>query len=650
DDEGEVLDSASEELLRIRREIRYKFQSIDRAFNQEMGRFKQLGYLAESGETIRNGRRVLAVLPENKRKVRGIIHDTSATGRTFFIEPEQVMLLNNDLFDLRNDEKAEINRILKALAAQLRLHLEQLETNEHVIINLDVVQAKALQAKALDASMPQVVEERSSHLVQGQHPLLVLKNQSDRSAVIPFDLAIDKESTIVIISGPNAGGKTVTLKAFGLLQMMVQSSLLIPASKESRVGIFSKICGDIGDQQSIEEDLSTYSSHLKNLRQFLSVADENTLVLLDEFGSGTDPSIGGALSEAILLSLHKKQVRGLVTTHYGNLKLLASHIKGIKNAGMEFDAQHLRPTFSLIADTPGSSYAFEMARRSGLSRKIIAKAKALLGKRGSMEDLITSLRKEKKTVDKQKQALLAKEKQLDKLIGTYEQLRAELDVRRKKLKVREKTEIIATKNEANKELQRLIQDIREKEKIDAAKALSKKIKAEQKALSSDIEEIQEGIFAEQSENKTAKPFEEGDHVRFKMGGIAGTIIKIKKAKATIQSGNLTVDAKLSDLVHGQEAIDLNPTRSVRTSIDPNKETYRKLDLRGLSKEEASPRLERFIDQAVISNLPSVEIIHGKGSGVLRRIVREILEAYPQEIEIWHPEANQGGDGVTLAKL
>ncbi len=650
DGDGEIKDSASPELKSIRDQIRGKMREIDQVFNQQVSHFKRLGYLAENNETVRNGRRVLAVQPEAKRKIRGIIHDTSSSGRTFFIEPEDVLMLNNRLFELRNEEQGEINRILRALAVQLASHLPELQTHLQVITDLDIARAKALQAKSLRAQAPGIIDLPGTHIVTGYHPLLLLKNQSNRDAVVPFSLTLHDETKMVIISGPNAGGKTIALKATGLIQLMIQSGMLAPLDKQSQIGIYHTICGDIGDQQSIEEDLSTYSSHLKNMRTFLNHADEKTLILIDEFGSGTDPVIGAALAESILHAFAQKSVKGVITTHYGNLKTVAARLPHMANAAMEFDEEKLKPTFRLTSGRPGSSYAFEMARRSGLDQKIIQGAKAKMGKKGAnLETLLVDLQQDKKKLEDKISALEQREKTLDRLVKNYERMRAELEVRRKKIKIKEKSDQISVQAKSNAELQKVIREIRENEKVAEAKKLSARLREKQKDLSGEVKSLQREV-SEVSTSQNTKPFEVGDDVRIKLGGMGGKIMQIKKKKVLILAGNVQLQATLADIEHSKELISLNPTRTVQTSVDYSETVHRKLDLRGMRKEDAGPRIEKFVDKALMANLPLLEIIHGKGSGVLRKAVWEKLAEYNQEFETWHPKPEEGGDGVTLVKI
>ncbi len=648
DDEGNIRDSASEALRRIRKQIRAQQKSLDQAFNKVLIHFQNLGYLTDHLESIKNGRRVLGVQAEHKRKVPGIILDESSTGRTVFIQPSEAIEIENALFDTRNDEKRETQKILRELCGHLREILPELKSSHQVVIEIDLLKAKSQQANALGAEMAEVVDEPRLEITRARHPLLLLKHRSSPEEVIPFDLRLDSQQQIIVISGPNAGGKTITLKAVGLIALMCQSGLLVPVDAESKLGIYQKFLADIGDQQSIEQDLSTYSSHLQNMRHFIEQGDSNTLFLVDEFGSGTEPAIGGALAESVLIKLCQNGCQGVVTTHYGNLKILAANVLGMINASMDFDRDRLRPTYHLRSDIPGSSFAFEMAKRSGLPTELIELAKKKIGgKEGQLEHLLTSLQKDRVSLDAKLRSVEQKETDLDRLVRNYERLQQELEVKRKKLKLREKTLKLQQKSTSSQELDRVIKELRQKEKLRSAKQLADKLKKEKADLREEVSTIQQEIV--KSTSTQAKPIKVGDTVRMKIGGLTGTIDRIYKGKATVLVGNMRLDAHLDELEHSRAQIDLNPTRSVQSHLQ-GINAHHRLDIRGLRRSQALRRIEQFIDQALVANLKTVEIIHGKGNGTLKQTVSDKLKEYSQTFTAYHPEASQGGDGVTLIEL
>ncbi|NND05435.1 MAG: endonuclease MutS2 [Saprospiraceae bacterium] len=651
DEEGEVRNNASTELSRLRKQIQSRTSALDHAFNQSMSHYRNQGFLADNLESHRSGRRVMAVLAEYKRKVKGIILDESSSGRTVFIEPQEAIALDNEISELKNEERREIRRILKELTREMSVHLEQLKSHFQVIVEVDILQAKTAQAKVLGAQAPSVKDVPGLQLSEAKHPLLLLKHPKEQEKVIPFDLSLNQEQRITLISGPNAGGKTITLKTVGLLTLMLQSGLLIPASSESRLGIFRFVFADIGDQQSLENDLSTYHSHLNNMRELTTNADPSTLFLIDEFGSGTEPAAGGAIAESILNMLQKKKALGVITSHYRNLKIFASNHPAIQNASMAFDKQALRPTFQLRQGTPGSSFAFEMAHRSGLHKDIINQARNKLGRKaGRLEYLLTSLENEKHVVDKKVKKLAQKEADLEKLIKSYDRMQLELEVKRKRLKLQEKTQKLQEETRANKKLEKIIRQIREKEKLEDAKVLAASLKKSKKALEERVVELKEEINGSNTQNYSNRPLQVGDYAKMKSGDTNGKIDRIDKDKATLIVGNLRLDVNLNDLTHSRAPIDLHNTRSIKTHIAAADEVFRKLDIRGLRRDQALQRLEKFIDKALVANLGSVEIIHGKGNGTLRNLVKEKLREYSHSFHAYHPEPNRGGEGVTLVDL
>ncbi|MEL6867204.1 MAG: DNA mismatch repair protein MutS [Bacteroidota bacterium] len=376
DEKGEIRPDASPELQQIRNRINNRMREMDKQFRRLISEYKQKGWLTDNVESFRNGRRVLSVPAEHKRKIRGIIHDESATGKTAFIEPEAIIQINNDIFDLRRGEQREIYRILKTLSATLRPYTPALANYQKLIIRFDVIRAKGNLAVRMKGFQPKLKPHAFLGIRKAHHPLLLLKNQQLGRPTIPFNLSLLHQNRILVLSGPNAGGKSILMKSVGLLQLMVQSGMLIPVDPESEMGIFKKLFADIGDQQSLDDDLSTYSSRLRNSRIFLENANEHSLILIDEFGSGTDPKIGGAIAEAILDQLNKKQIFGVITTHYSNLKMYAFKARGIVNGAMTFDRDSLSPTYQLKIGRPGSSFAFEIAQKSGLSKKVLKYARS----------------------------------------------------------------------------------------------------------------------------------------------------------------------------------------------------------------------------------------------------------------------------------
>lgn len=653
DESGEIRPDASPELQRIRREIVSRTRDLDSKFRQIVQEFRAKGWLADSPESIRNGRRVLAVPSEHKRKIRGIIHDESDTGRTAFIEPDVVTEINNDIFDLQHDEKREIFKILKTLSDQIRPYSPVIHEYFNALVRCDVIQAKAKLAMSMRASMPILKEKPVFHVKKAYHPLLYLKNKGLGRKTIPFELKLNSENYILILSGPNAGGKSVAMKSVGLLQLMVQSGLLIPCHELSEIGLFKQVFADIGDQQSLDDDLSTYSSRLQNARVFLEKANPQTLVLIDEMGSGTDPKPGGAIAEAILRQLHRKGVFAVITTHYSNLKVFAFRNPGILNANMHFDKDSLSPTYELKVGRPGSSYAFEIATKSGLHRDLIDYARKRTGSETAVDDVLIELQREKQELEEKLRAVYDKEQSLQRLINTYDAMHHDLELGRKRLKMEQKEFDLRQSANASREVDKLIKELKESKSMEKAQQMSQQLKNQRAERAREVDVINEQVVKLEEQNTpsaAAKPLETGDFVRLRAGGASGRIESIKGTKATVSMGQMNVVVQLRDLLPvAAPAHAINS--SLSTDIRQVAAFEGKIDLRGLSREEALTQLEKFVDNALLSNASTLRILHGKGDGVLRKAVRQKLREYGGNVSnVYHPPQEQGGDGVTLVDL
>ncbi|MCO6490650.1 MAG: endonuclease MutS2 [Phaeodactylibacter sp.] len=653
DEDGNIRPDASPELLRIRRQIQARQKELERQFRIIINEYRNKGWLSDNIESFRNGRRVLSVPSEHKRKIRGIIHDESTTGKTAFIEPEAIIEINNDIFDLETEERREIYRILRELSAELRPYVPQIRIYQDVLGHFDFVQAKARLAQQMQAVQPKLFDKPHFGIQQGRHPLLYLKNKRLDKKTVPFDFQLLGNNRILMLSGPNAGGKSITLKSVGLMQLMLQSGLLVPMDEGSEMGVFHKMFADIGDQQSIEDDLSTYSSRLENMRNFLEQADRNTLVLIDEFGSGTDPKIGGAIAEAILVELNHKKVFGVITTHYSNLKVFAFKAKGIVNGSMYFDKESLSPTYELQVGRPGSSYAYEIAEKSGLSKKVLDYAKHRTGKNEkAVDQLLVDLQQEKQELESKLQEMKDREDKLDKLIKNYEQLHRELEFRRKKMKLELKEQALQQAARDNKEMERLVREIKEQQNIEKAKEIALQAREERQQLSEEVGGLREEIYYQPvAKEEKHKAIQVGDFVKLRTGGATGTVESIDRNKAVVTMGQMRMTIKLRDLQHARAPLEVQSSRSVQADTVAQTATFEsKLDIRGMRYDEALKVVEDFVDQALISNTPSLQIVHGKGNGILRNAVRKKLKEYNVDMDIWHPEQQQGGDGVTLVEI
>ncbi len=653
DGEGNIRTDASPELMRIARMQGSKRQELDKKFKQVIVHYQSKGWLSDNSESFRNGRRVLSVPAENKRQVRGIIHDESATGKTVFIEPEGVIDLNNDIFDLQREYEREIYNILRALSALLRPYGNQLAQYEDILIHFDVIQAKAQLANLLEATAPQLMDKPHFKLRNVYHPLLKLKNAQEGNETVAFHLHYKKDTRILVLSGPNAGGKSICLKAVGLLQLMLQCGMMVPANEGAEMGVFEHLFVDIGDQQSLEDELSTYSSRLANARLFMEKANEKTLVLIDEFGSGTDPKMGGAIAEAVLRDLNQKKVFGFITTHYSNLKVFAFENKGLVNASMIFDKDTLSPTYQMRIGKPGSSYAFEIATKSGLPQKIINYARKKSGKANyNLDEILVDLQKERQNTLEAQLQLLEHQKRLDQLIKNYENAFRDLEFQRKQLKLKVKEQEMLESENLHKEAQKLLRELREEKNKDKAvtkaKNLVERTKVDKKNIATKVDDIKEGIYEVYEKMDTGGVIEEGSHVRLRAGGGVGVVMSIKKKEATVAMGNISLTIKLRDL----ELIK-NPlqtfvgTRGKTDTLQKQAHFEPVCDIRGMRHEEALEKLQEFLDNALVASTNEVQIIHGKGSGILRRMVSKKLREYPNIGKTYHPEANRGGDGMTI---
>jgi DNA mismatch repair protein MutS2 len=643
-EDNSIREDASPELKSIFSLIRSKERELDRKFESLLQSFKAKAWLSDSAESYKNGRRVLSVMAENKRKIKGIIHDESATGKTIFIEPDGIIEINNDLFELHNEKKKELYKVFRDLCNFLSSYTDDLKNYQDLLVELDLSKAKARLAVTLNAVKPKIADRPFISLKTAFHPLLFVKNRREDKPVVPFDLVLDK-NRILLLSGPNAGGKSITMKATGLIQMMFQFGLMVPA-KEAELGIFQRILGDIGDHQSLEDDLSTYSSRLQNMKYFINNAKENSLVLIDEFGSGTDPKIGGAIAEAILNGLLMNKCFGVITTHYSNLKIFAYKAKNMVNGAMIFDEEGMKPTFQMRVGRPGSSFAFEIANKIGMPEKIIKSAKDRAGGNvKAIDQLLVDLQREKKELEDKIDELNSKQGTLDRLVKNYEILHKELEIRRKRLKLAMKETAINSASEQNKEMDRFIKKIAEINDEKKARAEAKKMKENLRSLQDQSKKLREDLFY--AEEIDVSEIKEGSFVKMRSSETMGQVIAVKKNKVELIVGDMKMIVPLTELRPAKELIDVKTKKSINLTVTSDAKVHSKLDVRGFRKSEALLIIEDFLDKALINNLSMLEIIHGKGNGILRSIVHQKLKEYADIKKFWHPEEN---DGLTLIEL
>ncbi len=550
DKDGNVKDNASEELSRIRLALYRKRNELRRMFDRIVSRMNKLGYLADIEESFINGRRVLAVFAEQKRMIKGIVHGESDSRRTTFIEPEETTSLNNELYSFENDERKEVNKILYRLTANVRAYHAVLEAYHNMLGEYDFIRAKARLALEYNGNLPGIKDKAMLNLVNAYHPLLYIYNEKQQKPTIPVNLTLDDKNRILVISGPNAGGKTVTLKTAGLLQMMLQSGLLVSCSPESEFGIFRQLMIHIGDTQSLEFELSTYSSHLLNMKYFMENANGKTLFFIDELGSGSDPNLGGAFAEVIMEELAKKHSLGIVTTHYLNLKVMANKVQGIINGAMAFDEKNLKPLYKLIVGKPGSSYTFSIAERIGLHHSLINKAKKLVDENHfSLDKLLNRTEQDLQNVQ-------AEKKNLDKLLKENERLKKEMEHLINKEKHHQQIELLKHKNKISEEKFLYLKEMERKLKslLVEWKKTDDKNKVIRMMQSLLFKQREKQSVAKRQSKMDAKYIETneqakvGDTIKMMANRQVGIVIDIRGKKAIVQVGAIPITVSLADLV------------------------------------------------------------------------------------------------------
>lgn len=652
DIDGNIKSTASEKLYSIRNSISAIEREIDNNFETILQFCKSKDWLSDEQESIRNGERVLAIISKFKRKIKGVVYDESPTGKTIFIQPESVLNLKNKWFDLKQKEKREIFIILKQLTNFIRIFIPLLIKYQNLAAYFDHIRAKAIYCNFISATMPIISEHAALDIKVGFHPVLLTKNRLIGKKTIPLDIKIDENNRILLISGPNAGGKSVCLKTVGLFQLMIQYGMPIPCHESSVVGIFNKLFVDIGDNQSIEDDLSTYSSRLLNQYFFIQNSDNKTLFLIDEFGSGTEPGTGGIIAEVILEKLNNLNCRGIATTHYTNLKVFAGKTNGLTNAAMLFDTSKLKPLYTLKIGEPGSSFALEILESIGFDQQLILSTKERLQKDElDLNKLLLDLQDKKEISENLINNLQNKEIQLNKLLE--ENLYVKQDIKSKKNQI-----ITQSRDEAEVYLQKFIKDfeklVREwKESKDVikdgiSKSIRKHVQITREKVAKDIKAIQEVKVVQHLK------LIEGDSVIFSETGQNGTILRIKKEKALVQFGNIKTEIELIKLQKIEKQV-LKTKSGIKTynsafnSIKMESFTP-VLDIRGFRREEAIREVEIYLDKAILHDFNQLRIIHGHGDGILKQAIRSILKQYSFIKNYRSEHADFGGEGVTIIEL
>lgn len=660
DDHGELYDNASPALAEIRRTKARKAAEVDAQVNSTLARAKREGWAPSDAEvTIRDGRPVIPLLTTHRRKIRGLIQDESATRQTAFVEPSEVVELGNDLRELEFDERHEVQRILLTFSDRLRPLLPQLDEAYRFLAKIDFLRAKARVAVELNASVPILHAGPRIEWMDARHPILYLQK---KDAVVPFSLSLGEGQRVLIISGPNAGGKSVCLKAVGLIQYMLQCGMPVPLRPTSECGMFSSIIIDIGDQQSIDNDLSTYTSHLQNMKALLAEAREDTLFLLDELGGGTEPRSGCAIAEAVLEELYGKGSFGVVTTHFADLKLLADRMPGIVNGAMLFDTEAMRPLYRLAVGHPGSSFAFEIAESIGFPKEVLDKAGEKVGREQlNFEHQLQQLEIDKREIARQKEELRVADEFLGEVTQKYQRLNDSLQARRHEIIGSARREAQQILTDANRTVERTISDIK------SAKAEKEATQAARAKLTEAAEQVEKEIRKADEKQRQHKPKEStaeqaipvtvGSIVRIDGEETYGQVVEIKGKKAVVESNSIRMTIPIGRLqgTAKQKIPTQKATVSVSHSIYDDMNDKRKsfnptLDLRGHRAEEAIDMLHRFLDDALLLSEKEVRILHGKGYGILMQVIRQELQA-SRDVRTFHPEKLElGGEGVTVVNL
>ena len=667
---GEVKDSATVELMRIRQEKMNTSNSISGMLHRILREAKVEGVVdKDAAPTIRDGRLVIPVAPAMKRKINGIVHDESDSGRTVYIEPTDVVEANNRIRELESEERREIVRILTVFSDSIRpLVLDMIQSYEF-LGDIDFIRAKAKFAINIDAILPTIEARQKIDLVDAIHPLLKMSLAKHGRQVVPLNIRLDGKQRILLISGPNAGGKSVCLKTVGLLQYMLQCGLLLPVSESSSVGVFNNIFIDIGDEQSLENDLSTYSSHLMNMKVMMKNANYSTLILIDEFGGGTEPQIGGAIAQSVLKRFNDKKAFGVITTHYQNLKEYAQDTPGIINGAMLYDRQQMQPLFQLRIGNPGSSFAIEIARKIGIPEDVIAEASELVGQNYiSADKYLQDISRDKRYWETKRQEIHHKEKKLESTIQRYEDEFDRIHAQKHEIIAKAKAEAQQLLDSSNAKIERTIRDIKEAQ---AERERTKQVREKLTRFKDHVdtfhsatarrEQRQEMKPQNQSVSSAKAPQQTielvvGSYVKMKGQSITGRILKLSGNEALVAFGSIQTNVKLNRLEPSQapKATSREVTFVTSSTQDQIRETTLnftgEIDVRGLRGDECMQTISLYIDDALVANASRIRILHGTGNGILRKLIRQYLDTIPEVIS-YHDEHPQfGGAGITVVDI
>ena len=682
---GKVKDNASPELLRIRRELAATTGSISRSLNSILRTAQAEGYVEKDvTPTMRDGRLVIPVAPGMKRKIRGIVHDESATGKTVFIEPAEVVEANNRIRELEGEERREIIRILTDFSSVVRPHVPALLQSYEFLAEVDFIRAKALWGMETGSGKPSLEEWQVVDWFDAVHPLLQISLAKHGKKVVPLDIELTREQRILLISGPNAGGKSVCLKTVGLLQYMLQCGMPVSMNERSHAGVFRHIFIDIGDEQSIEDDLSTYSSHLTNMKNMMKYCDGQSLILIDEFGGGTEPQIGGAIAEAVLKRFNQKGTFGVITTHYQNLKHFAEDHEGVVNGAMLYDRHEMRALFQLQIGNPGSSFAVEIARKIGLPEDVIADASEIVGSEYIQSDkYLQDIVRDKRYWETKRQNIRRREKQMEETIARYERELEELDRSRKEILKKAKEDAGRLLEESNARIENTIRTIKEAQ---AEKERTREVRQDLADFRRQVEEADKAAMEEKIARKMdrlrekqerrkerkerqgnepsvqpivkVKPIGAGDYVRIKGQTSVGQVMELNGKNAVVMFGLMKTNVKADRLERADAPKQTNTmAKATFVSSETQDRMYEKklnfkqdIDVRGMRGDEAVQAVTYFIDDAILVGVSRVRILHGTGSGILRTLIRQYLATVPGVADFKDEHVQFGGAGITVVDL
>lgn len=668
---GNIKDNASPELASIRQQLKSISGSINSIMRRVMSRAVAEGFIdSDAAPSVRDGRLVIPVAPMHKRKINGIVHDESASGKTIFIEPAEVVEANNRYRELEMDERREINRLLVELANEIRPEIPGMLDSYEVMGQLDFIRAKARFAQDVGGCLPHVSSKPEMEWYHATHPILLLSLRKHGKEIVPLDITLSQKNRLLIISGPNAGGKSVCLKTVGIIQYMTQSGLLPPVYENSHIGLFDDIFIDIGDDQSIEDDLSTYSSHLRNMKLILSKGRGTSLVLIDEFGGGTEPQIGGAIAQAMLKQFNKIKMWGVITTHYQNLKKLAEETPGLINGSMLYDRQQMVPLFRLSIGHAGSSFAIEIARKIGLPREIIDDAAEIVGSDYvNLDKYLLDVARDKRYWENKRDSIKQKEKKLDQVLERYESEAATLREQRREIINDARRQAQQIIEGSNSTVERTIQEIR-KAQAEREKTIKARLELQQEKERLNKEKVDNHPLLSKAPKTKAKknepqpksptaatPIAVGDVVKLDGEGMPGKVLEISGKDAVVAFGMIKTTVKVKRLRHTMAAIPTGAKKSTfvssaTTDMMRDRQLHFKqdIDVRGMRADEAIQAITYFIDDALQFSAKRVRILHGTGTGVLRQVIRQYLDTVPG-VESYRDEHVQfGGAGITVVDL